>query len=60
MIKNHLKTAFRNIWKSRAYSLLNILGMNTGIACAALILLWVEDEITYNHQFEKNGLFIYH
>jgi putative ABC transport system permease protein len=53
MIKNYIKTAFRAMLKNGAYSLLNILGLAVGITCAALILLWVEDEVTYNHQFEK-------
>lgn len=53
MFKNYLRTALRNIWKSRIYSFLNVLGLSVGIACTALILLWVENELTYNHNFEK-------
>ena len=51
MFKNYFKTTFRNLWKNRTYSFLNIFGLATGIACAALIFLWVEDETTYNHHF---------
>jgi ABC-type lipoprotein release transport system permease subunit len=51
MLKSYFRSAFRNLWKSRAFSVLNILGLSIGIACAALILLWVEDETTFNHNF---------
>jgi len=55
MIKNYLKTTFRNLWKNKGYSLLNIGGLAVGIACAALILLWVEDELTFNHYFSNRA-----
>src|SRR6476620_4645755 len=48
MIKNYLKTAFRNIWKTKGYSFLNIFGLAIGIACAGFIFLWVEDEVSYD------------
>ncbi|MBS1741405.1 MAG: ABC transporter permease [Bacteroidetes bacterium] len=51
MIKNYIKTSFRNLWKNRSHSFLNIAGLGIGIACAALIYLWVEDELNYNHHF---------
>lgn len=51
MFKNYIKTAFRSLWKNRTFSVLNISGLAVGIACAALIFLWVEDERTYNHYF---------
>jgi putative ABC transport system permease protein len=53
MFTNYLKTAFRNLWKNKTFSLLNIIGLAVGIACAAIIFLWVEDEITYNNYFEN-------
>jgi len=43
-IKQMLRIVFRN----RTYSILNIAGLAIGITCAVLILLWVEDEMTYN------------
>ena len=57
MITNYFKTAFRNLWKRKGFSFLNIIGLSIGIACAALIFLWVEDELTYNDYFKnKNTL----
>lgn len=54
MIKNYFKTSLRNLWKTKGYSFLNIAGLAIGIACAALIFLWVEDELTYNHYYTNN------
>jgi len=59
MIRNYFKTAFRNLWRNRGYSFLNIFGLATGIACAALIFLWVQDEMTFNHNFVKRD-YLYH
>ncbi|SEL54575.1 ABC transporter permease [Parapedobacter koreensis] len=51
MIKNYLKTTFRNLWKTKGYSFLNIFGLAIGISCASLIFLWVEDEVSYDSHF---------
>lgn len=48
MIKNYFKTAFRNLWKNKTFGFLNIVGLGVGITCAVLIMLWVENEVTYN------------
>src|SRR5437868_11560840 len=48
MIKNYLVITFRNLWKNKGYSFLNIFGLAIGIACAGFIFLWVEDEISYD------------
>jgi putative ABC transport system permease protein len=50
MIHNYLRTAIRSLRKNRGFSVLNISGLAVGIACAALILLWVEDEVNYDRQ----------
>lgn len=42
------KILSRNLWKNKGYSFLNIFGLAIGIACAGLIFLWVEDELTYD------------
>lgn len=54
MLPIYFKTAFRNLWKNRTYSLLNISGLAIGITCAALIFLWVEDEKAFNHNFANH------
>jgi len=59
MIRNYFKIAWRNLLKSKTYSFLNIFGLAIGIACASLIFLWVEDEITFDNYFpDKDNLYI--
>ena len=58
MFRNYFRTTFRNLWKNKTYSLMNIAGLAIGIASAALIFLWVENELTFNHHFAKRD-FIY-
>lgn len=59
MFRNYLKTTFRNLWKNKGYSFLNIFGLAIGIACAALIFLWIENELTWNHYFSnRDNLYI--
>jgi len=49
MFKNYFKTTFRSLWKNKTYSFLNIFGLAIGIACAGLIFLWAEDELTFDN-----------
>ncbi|HLX65879.1 MAG TPA: ABC transporter permease, partial [Puia sp.] len=44
MLRNYLKLAWRNLLKDRQFSLLNLLGLSVGLACALLIGLWIADE----------------
>ncbi|MCK4646329.1 MAG: ABC transporter permease [Candidatus Aminicenantes bacterium] len=53
MFKNYLKVAFRNIWRHKVYSLINILGLAIGIALCILILVYVQDELSYDSFHEK-------
>ncbi|RZK43650.1 MAG: FtsX-like permease family protein, partial [Hymenobacter sp.] len=55
MFKNFLRTTFRNLWKNRTYSVLNIIGLAIGIACAGLIFLWVEDEVRWDDYNTKKA-----
>jgi len=55
MFLNYLKTTIRAIRKSPAYGLLNIAGLALGIACAAMIFLWVEDELAFDHEVAKRN-----
>jgi putative ABC transport system permease protein len=48
MFKSYFKTTFRNLWKNKTYSFLNIFGLAIGITCAGLIFLWVEDEVHFD------------
>lgn len=48
MIKNYFKIAWRTLWNNKGYSALNIGGLAIGMAAAALILLWVQHEISFD------------
>jgi len=48
LIKNYFTIAFRNLLKGKMYSLINILGLATGMAIALLIGLWIWDELSFN------------
>jgi putative ABC transport system permease protein len=50
MIKNYFKMGWRNLWKSKLYSSLNILGLTFGMVCFLLIGLYVHDELTFDQQ----------
>jgi putative ABC transport system permease protein len=58
VFNNYFKTALRNIWRQKAYSLINIFGLAIGIASCLAVLLWVLDEISYNN-YHKNSTSIY-
>jgi len=50
-----LRLARRNFSKSGGYHILNIFGLAIGIACAGLIFLWVQNELTFDHVHVKKG-----
>ncbi len=54
MIKNYLKIAWRNLWRNKFFSTINILGLALGMACSILILLWVQNELSID-SFHANG-----
>src|ERR1700730_13380622 len=58
LLKNYLKLAWRNLRKNKAFSFLNISGLAIGMASALMILLWVQNEVSYD-QFHKNKENIY-
>ncbi|MBX2842738.1 MAG: ABC transporter permease [Flammeovirgaceae bacterium] len=58
MLKNYLKVALRSLNKNKVYTIINILGLSVGLACCILILLHVQDELSYD-KFHKNAGNIY-
>lgn len=53
MFRNYLKVALRNLWKNKAFSAINILGLSVGIATCLLITLYVLDELSYDAYNDK-------
>jgi len=58
MLKNYVKTAWRNLFRNKFYSFINIAGLTAGLAIGILILLWVQDELSFDG-FHKNAGNIY-
>ena len=54
MLKNYFKTAWRNLVKNKFYSSINIAGLTIGLSVGLLILLWVQNEFSYD-LFNKNA-----
>jgi len=52
-MKTYLSIAYRNIKKSLGYSILNIGGLTIGMACAFLIILWIQDELSFDKCYPK-------
>ncbi len=48
MLKNYLIVAFRNLKRNKFYSVINILGLAIGLTCMILIMLYVNDELSYD------------
>ena len=58
MLKNYFKVAYRNIIRNKAFSFINIAGLSIGLACCMLIVLYAEDELSFDRfQQNKNQLF---
>lgn len=58
MIKNYFITAFRNFWRNKSLSAINVLGLSIGISAALVIFLMVYYEMSYD-RFEPNGDRVY-
>lgn len=54
MIKNYFKTAWRNLAKHKIFSFINIAGLSIGIAVSFIILMYVQDELSYD-RFNKQA-----
>jgi len=53
MLKNFFKIAWRNMLRSKGFTLINITGLIVGMASAILILLWIQNEVSYDQFHEK-------
>ena len=54
MIKNYFKIAFRNLWKNKAFSAINIFGLAIGMAACIVIMLFVFYEKSFDGMHAKN------
>jgi putative ABC transport system permease protein len=58
MFKNYLKIFIRNLKRHKAYSFINIAGLGMGMACCIAIILFIQDEFSYD-KFNENAQWIY-
>ncbi|HXB44167.1 MAG TPA: ABC transporter permease, partial [Puia sp.] len=58
MLKNYFRVAIRSLLKRKGYTLINVLGLATGMAVCLLIVLYIQSELGYD-SFHKNGDNIY-
>ena len=54
MLKNYFKTAFRNLWRNKTASAINIFGLTIGLTCCLLIALYIQHELSYD-KFQTKG-----
>jgi putative ABC transport system permease protein len=54
MLSNYFKIAFRNLWRNKAFSAINIFGLAIGIATCLVILMFVQNELSYD-RFNKKA-----
>ncbi len=53
MLKNYFLVALRTIKRNKIYSTINIFGLSLGISSTIMILMWVNDELSYNNSHEN-------
>lgn len=53
MFTNYVKIAWRNLWRNKEFSIINISGLSFGIGGAVLILLWIQYERSFDQFHEK-------
>src|SRR5215471_4573548 len=58
MLQNYLKIAWRNLVKNKSFTIINILGLSLGISVCLIIMLFVQDELSYD-RFNKKSDRIY-
>ena len=55
MLKNYLKMTLRTLRRYKGYTFINIVGLAVGMAACILILLYIEDELSYDTYHEHAG-----
>ncbi|HEY9046411.1 MAG TPA: ABC transporter permease [Ohtaekwangia sp.] len=53
MIKNYFLAATRHLFKNKGYTIVNALGLSVGLACFAMVSLWIKDELSFDRFHNK-------
>ncbi|OJJ21615.1 hypothetical protein BKI52_13970 [marine bacterium AO1-C] len=54
MFTSYLKTAFRNLWRNKLHSAINLLGLTLGISCCFILWLYIQDEWQFDMSFPNS------
>ncbi|MCW5912585.1 MAG: ABC transporter permease [Cyclobacteriaceae bacterium] len=54
MLRNNLKVALRNLLRQKVYSVINVTGLAVGVASCLLIVLYVQNEFSYDRFFQDH------
>ena len=54
MVRNYFNIAMRNILRNKASSFINIAGLSVGLSCVLLIVLYIDDELSYDRFFSNS------
>ncbi|PZR22927.1 MAG: hypothetical protein DI535_25150 [Citrobacter freundii] len=54
MIRTYFKIAFRNLWKNKTFTFINLVGLAAGLTCCMLMVLYLQHELSYD-RFQKNA-----
>lgn len=54
MLRTYLKFAIRTFWRDKFYTLLNIFGLAIGLAVSIIILLYLQNDLTYDQHHARH------
>jgi putative ABC transport system permease protein len=54
MLKHYFKIAFRNLWRQKGYSLINLIGLSISLTTCLLIFLYVQDELSFDDHWKDS------
>lgn len=54
MIKHYLKVAWRNLWRNKLFSAINLIGLAVGLAACMMIVLYVFEELSFDKHFQNH------
>ncbi|ULT27395.1 hypothetical protein KUH03_11970 [Sphingobacterium sp. E70] len=58
MFKNHIKIAWRNLWKIKSYSIINIIGLCIGMTAVLIIGIWVQNQLQFDNFYsDKENIY---
>jgi len=54
MLKNYIKIAWRNLWKNKGYSAINIIGLSIGMTAVLIIGIWIQNQFQFENFYSNN------